>query len=88
MSSPVEKFRDGNLSVSIFENQGINCGFHSAKIQLRYKDKDDHEWKDGVKYGLRDVHRAIKLLSDAEKWMEAHKPAKAPAPKTTDEPRF
>ena len=45
MSRPVENFREGNISVSIFENDGPKGEFRSAAIQLRYKDKESGEWK-------------------------------------------
>ena len=47
MSQPVDKFTDGSVHVSIFENDGPKGAFRAATIQLRYKDKNDDEWKTG-----------------------------------------
>jgi hypothetical protein len=34
---PVDKFTDGPVHVSIWENQGVKNAFRTASIELRYK---------------------------------------------------
>ena len=83
MAQPVEKFTEGRVHVSIWENQGVNGAFRAATIQLRYKDQDD-QWKDGASYSLGDLKNLEKAAKEAhtriENWQKRNKPA--PAPKT------
>ena len=50
---PVDKFTDGRVHVSIWENSGVKGAFRAATFQLRYKDQRD-EWQTGPQlWGLR-----------------------------------
>jgi hypothetical protein len=37
---PVDKFQDGPVQVSIFQNPSSKGDFRTAKLEVRYKDKD------------------------------------------------
>ena len=74
MSSPVEKIREGNVSASIFQNEGPKGAFRTATIQLRYKDKKSGEWKDGESYGGTDLANLAKVVEEARKHI--HVPGK------------
>ena len=62
---PVEKFHDGPVHVSIWENDGVKGAFRTASFQLRYRDQDK-QWQTGHSYGASD----LKHLENAAK--EAH----------------
>ena len=57
---PAEKFHDGPVHVSIWENAGANGAFRTASFQLRYRDQDQ-QWQTGQSYGASD----LKHLEDA-----------------------
>ena len=40
---PIDRFRDGKLEVTIWENQGENGAFYSTDLTRSYKDSDG--WK-------------------------------------------
>lgn len=42
-SKPADKFREGPVHVSIWENQGVNGTFRVASFELRYK--KDEQWQ-------------------------------------------
>src|SRR5882757_3577259 len=46
---PVEKFRDGPVHVSIWENEGAKGAFRTASFELRYRDGED-QWQSGRSY--------------------------------------
>jgi hypothetical protein len=52
---PVERFHDGPVHLSIWENEGVKGAFRTATFQLRYKDKEKDEWHTGTSYGLSDL---------------------------------
>jgi hypothetical protein len=72
---PVDKFTDGHVHVSIWENEGVKGAFRSATIQLRYK--DGHEWKTGSSYGPADLKHLESAAKEArariEKWQQENK---------------
>jgi hypothetical protein len=51
---PVDKFTDGRVHVSIWENSGVKGAFRTATFQLRYKDQHD-EWQTGHSFGASDL---------------------------------
>jgi len=77
---PVDKFTEGHIHVSIWENQGVKGAFRSATIQLRYKDGD--EWKTGSSYGPVDLKHLESAAKEArtriEKWQQENKASDAP----------
>jgi hypothetical protein len=50
---PVEKFREGSVHVSIWQNEGINGAFRTASFEIRFKKGED--WQSGTSYGLADL---------------------------------
>jgi hypothetical protein len=78
MSQPVDKFNEGNVHVSIFENQGPRGAFRTATIQLRYKDDKDRQWKIGNSYSVGDLkhleNAAKEARSRIEGWQQQNKP--------------
>jgi hypothetical protein len=77
---PVDKFTDGHVHVSIWENQGVKGAFRSATIQLRYKDGND--WKTGTSFGAVDLKHLEGAAKEArariEKWQQENKASAAP----------
>jgi hypothetical protein len=51
---PVEKFRDGPVQISIWENQATEGAFRTATFDLRYKDRNE-EWQTGHSYTSSDL---------------------------------
>ena len=49
-NKPVEKFTDGPVHVSIWENEGTKGAFRSASFEVRYKNSNN-EWQSGRSYG-------------------------------------
>jgi hypothetical protein len=81
MSQPVDKFNEGSVHVSIFENSGPKGAFRTATIQLRYKDKESDEWKTGASYGLGDLKNLEKAAKEARTRIEAWQQQNKPTPK-------
>ena len=52
-SKPADKFREGPVHVSIWENQGVNGTFRVASFELRYK--KDEQWQTSHSYGASDL---------------------------------
>ena len=78
---PVEKFTDGRVHVSIWENTGVNGAFRAATFQLRYKD-DEKGWQTGQSYGASDLLHLQSAAKEARarigKWQQANKPKQKP----------
>jgi hypothetical protein len=83
MSQPVDKFTEGNIHVSIFENAGPKGAFRTAAMQLRYKDKGG-EWQTGASYSIGDLKHLERAAKEAreriQNWQQQTKGS--PAPKT------
>ena len=77
---PVDKFADGNVNVSIWENSGVKGAFRSATIQLRYK--DGNEWKTGSSFGPTDLVHLESAAREARKrikdWQRENKAGASP----------
>jgi hypothetical protein len=78
---PVEKFRDGRVHVSIWENTGIRGAFRAATFQLRYKDAEKG-WQTGQSYGASDLLHLESAAKEARtrinNWQQANKAKAAP----------
>jgi hypothetical protein len=78
---PVEKFTDGPVHVSIWENEGAKGVFRAATVQLRYKD-EKKGWQTGTSYGVTDLEHlesaAREARSRIKKWQQENKTAHAP----------
>jgi len=73
---PVDKFQDGPVQVSIFQNPSAKGDFRTAKLEVRYKDKDG-EFQTSHSYTASVLkHIASASISAAEKiskWEEENK---------------
>jgi hypothetical protein len=80
--SPVDKFHDGHVHVSIWENDGIKGAFRTASFQLRYKDKQTDAWQTGTSYGPSDLERLERATKEArtriQSWYDARKTSHKP----------
>lgn len=78
---PVEKFRDGPVHVSIWENNGTKGGFRTASFELRYRTRDD-EWQTGKSYTsnalLHLESSAREARARIERWQQSTSPKPAP----------
>ena len=78
---PVDKFTDGRVHVSIWENKGVNGAFRAATFQLRYKD-DDNEWHTGTSFGTSDLKHLENAAKEArtriDNWQNANKSKEQP----------
>ena len=80
---PVEKFRDGPVHASIWENQGAKGAFRIASFELRYRDRDG-QWQGGHSYtspallhlesAAREAHLRI------ERWQQSNRQHSSPRP--------
>ena len=80
---PVDKFRDGPVHVSIWENDSVNGAFRSASFELRFKKQD--QWQSSHSYGQSDLQHLEKAAAEArsriEKWRKGKtQPAHEAAP--------
>jgi hypothetical protein len=73
---PVERFRDGPVHVSIWENDGPRGAFRTASFELRYKNKQQ-EWQTSHSYGAADLEHVEKAAREArtriDEWHVANK---------------
>jgi hypothetical protein len=78
---PVEKFTDGHVHVSIWENKSAKGAFRTASIQLRYK-AAKKGWQTGTSYGAADLKHLETAAKEArariEKWQQQTKAGPAP----------
>jgi len=78
---PVDKFTDGRVHVSIWENSGVKGAFRTATFQLRYKD-DQNEWHTGTSFGTSDLKHLENAAKEArtriENWQKASKTEEQP----------
>ena len=79
---PIDKFVNGPVHVSIWENQSAKGAFRAATIQLRYRDEKEG-WKTGASYGAADLRHLENAAREArlriENWQQRNKPSAAPA---------
>ena len=68
--SPVKTFRLGNISASVFENQGGESGetFRSSTIQRSYRDGETTKYDSS--FSARDLPSAIRVLQLAQAYIE------------------
>jgi len=66
---PVERFREGPVQASIWENQGPKGAFRTAAFQLRYKDSK-HQWQTSHSYGVSDLAHLERAAHEARKRIE------------------
>ncbi len=73
---PVDKFHEGPVHVSIFENASSRGSFRTASFELRYKDKQE-QWQTGHSYTASDLKHlavaAVEAGSRIDKWQQENK---------------
>ena len=73
---PIDKFTNGPIHVSIWENQGAKGAFRTATIQLRYRD-EKKGWRTGTSYGAADLQHLEGAAKEArariENWQQRAK---------------
>jgi hypothetical protein len=78
---PVDKFTDGRVHVSIWENSGIRGAFRAATFQLRYRDEKTG-WQTGRSYGASDCKSLENAAKEArtriQNWKQANKAESSP----------
>jgi hypothetical protein len=78
---PIDKFTNGPVHVSIWENQSARGAFRVATIQLRYKD-EKKGWQTGNSYSAADLEHLEGAAKEArariENWQRRNKTAPAP----------
>jgi hypothetical protein len=78
---PVDKFTDGRVHVSIWENSGVKGAFRTATFQLRYKDQHD-DWQTGHSFGASDLKHLENAAREArtriDNWQKANKTNETP----------
>jgi hypothetical protein len=52
-NKPVDKFREGRVHVSIWENDGVHGAFRTASFEIRFK--KSNAWQSGASYALDDL---------------------------------
>lgn len=81
---PVEKFHEGPVHVSIWENTGPNGAFRTASFQLRYKDRDE-QWQTSHSYSASDLRHLESAAGEArsriERWQQQNKPRQTSTPR-------
>lgn len=73
---PVQTYRIGAVSVSIFENQSDGRTFHTVSLQRSYRDGD--EWKHSTTLTLSDMPSAIRVLKLARNFIEEREAGNTP----------
>ena len=70
---PIDKFVNGPIHVSIWENLGPKGAFRVATMQLRYKD-EKKGWTTGKSYGASDLRHLENAAREArlriENWQQ------------------
>jgi hypothetical protein len=80
---PIDKFIDGPVHVSIWENSGTKGAFRSASFEIRYKDAQEN-WQTGRSYTASNLKHLESAAREArariETWQQASagKPASRP----------
>ena len=80
-NKPVDKFIDGPVHVSIWQNTGSKGAFRTASFEIRYKDSNE-QWQTGRSYtasNLKHLESAAReARSRIESWQQANPPEAAP----------
>ena len=67
MNKPVHKIRIGNITASIWANEGQNGTFYNVTVSRSYKDGD--QWKDTNSFNRDDLLVVAKLSDLAHTWV-------------------
>jgi hypothetical protein len=74
-NKPVDKFIDGPVHVSIWQNTGSKGAFRTASFEIRYKDNQE-QWQTGRSYtaaNLKHLESAAReARSRIESWQQAN----------------
>lgn len=68
---PVKKFRQGQISVSVWVNESPEFGkYYSTSMERRYSTKEEGEWKSTNSLRTQDLPVAAELLRLAFAWVK------------------
>jgi len=66
--APVRRIRIGQVTASVWKNDGSERAFYTVTLQRSYKDGDG-TWKNGDNFNHDDLLNAAKVLERAESWI-------------------
>jgi len=82
---PVDKFHEGPVHVSIWENDGPRGAFRTASFELRYRNKQE-QWQTSHSYGAADLkhmeNAAMEARARIERWHQGNKTGQNSGPVT------
>jgi hypothetical protein len=82
---PADKFQEGPVHVSIWENEGPRGAFRTASFELRYKNKRQ-EWQTSHSYGASDLKYVENAAREArtriENWQQENNARQDNGPRT------
>jgi hypothetical protein len=74
-NKPVDKFIDGPVHVSIWQNNGTKGAFRTASFEIRYKDGNE-QWQTGRSYTASNLKHLESAAQEArsriERWQQAN----------------
>ena len=76
---PIDKFIDGPVHVSIWENSGTKGAFRSASFEIRYKDAQEN-WQTGRSYTASNLKHLESAAREARARIETWQQAKSDKP--------
>lgn len=65
MAGPIQKYRQGGITVSVWENAGSSGTYKSIQIEKQYQDKVTKEWKKSGRYFPGDLPVLHALIGEA-----------------------
>jgi hypothetical protein len=81
---PADKFHEGPVHVSIWENDGPRGAFRTASFEIRYRKQD--QWQTSHSYGTTDLKHLETAAKEArtriEQWQQANKASQDNLPLT------
>ena len=69
---PADRFREGPVHVSIWENEGSNGAFRTASFEIRFRKGED--WQSGTSYGLSELAH-LEIAAKQARMGPLHRPA-------------
>src|SRR5580700_5420494 len=79
---PADKFHEGPVHVSIWENDGPKGAFRTAAFEIRYKKQD--QWQTSHSYGATDLKHLENAAREArtriEQWQQANRGGQSNTP--------
>ena len=71
-NAPIQSFKNGAVSIKLWQNQGPEQSFVNVSVRKLYKDEQSNQWKESKNFSPNDLPKLQAILPEAVQAAHSH----------------